>query len=245
MAPRTQRFVPPPGGDGPNVASGKRAERTGVGMFHDRHDAAVRLSRRLQAYRGRRDALVLAIPRGGLPIGAELARRLGLRLDAILTKKIGHPRDPEFAIGAVSLDDVAIDAALAAREGIASDWIAAEADRIRESLRERSRVYHGSGEHVPVAGSTVILTDDGAATGRTMLVAVDLLRRQGAARIVAAVPVAPAEAVAALSARADEVVCLEVPSSFMAIGEYYDDFTQVSDAEAAEMLRFAPAGERT
>lgn len=245
MRPRTQRFVPPAGAEGPNVASGKNGGAHGGGMFHDRHDAAVRLAGKLSGYRGRRDALVLAIPRGGLPIGAELARRLGLRLDVILTKKIGHPYNPEFAIGAVSLDGQTIDAALAAREGIPADWIAAEAARIREGLRERYRLYHGAGEPAPVAGKTVILTDDGAATGRTMLVAIDLLRRQGAARIVAAVPVAPPETVAALEMLADEVVCLEAPSSFVAIGEYYDDFTQVSDGEAAAFLRFASAGERT
>lgn len=214
-------------------------------MFHDRHDAAVRLAGRLRAYRGRRDVVILAIPRGGLPIGAELARRLGLGLDVILTKKIGHPHSPEFAIGAVSLGGETVDAALAAREGIPADWLAAEIERIREGLRERYRRYHGSGEPPSVAGRTVILTDDGAATGRTMLAAVDLLRRQGAARIVAALPVAPPETVALLETRADEVVCLEAPSSFMAIGEYYDDFTQVSDGEAAALLKLAPAGERT
>lgn len=214
-------------------------------MFHDRHDAAVRLAAKLQGYRGRRDALVLAVPRGGLPIGAVLSRRLGLGLDVILTKKIGHPYAPEFAIGAVSLTGETIDTALAAREGIPADWLAAEIVRIREGLRERYRVYHGGGEPAPVAGMTVILTDDGAATGRTMLAAVDLLRRQGAARIVAAVPVAPPETLALLEARADEVVCLEAPSDFRAIGGSYDDFTQVSDGEAAELLRFAPAGERT
>lgn len=214
-------------------------------MFHDRHDAAVRLAGKLRGYRGRRDALILAIPRGGLPIGAVLARELGLRLDVILTKKIGHPYNPEFAIGAVSLAGESIDEGLAAREGIPADWIAAETARIRESLRERYRRYHGAGAPASVRGKTVILTDDGAATGRTMLAALDLLRREGAAKLVAAVPVAPPETVALLETRADEVVCLEVPSSFMAIGESYDDFTQVSDGEAAEILRFAPAGERT
>lgn len=214
-------------------------------MFHDRHDAAVRLAGKLRGYRGRRDTVILAIPRGGLPIGATLSRELGLRLDVILTKKIGHPYNPEFAIGAVSLAGESIDEALAAREGIPSDWIAAEIARVRESLRERYRLYHGPGKPSPVGGKTVILTDDGAATGRTMLAAVDLLRRQGAAKIVAAVPVAPPETVALLESRADEVVCLEAPSSFMAIGEFYDDFTQVTDGEAAEFLKFAPAGERT
>ncbi|MCR4294139.1 MAG: phosphoribosyltransferase family protein [Elusimicrobia bacterium] len=206
-------------------------------MFHDRHDAAVRLLRKLQGYRGRRDALVLAIPRGGLPIGGLLARELGLPLDVILTKKIGHPYNPEFAIGAVSLTGETLDEALAAREGIPADWISAEIARIREQLRERYRLYHGAGKPLPVAGKTVILTDDGAATGRTLLVAIELLRREGAAKIVAAIPVAPPETVELLEARADEVVCLEVPSSFMAIGEFYGDFSQVSDQEAAAILR--------
>ncbi|MDP3542892.1 MAG: phosphoribosyltransferase family protein [Elusimicrobiota bacterium] len=214
-------------------------------MFHDRQDAAVRLLRELKGYKGRRDALVLAIPRGGLPIGGLLARELGLPLDVILTKKIGHPYNPEFAVGAVSLTGETLDAATISREGIPAGWLAAEIARIRDGLRERYRLYHGTGKPLPVAGKTVILTDDGAATGRTMLVAIDLLRREGAAQIVAAIPVAPPETVALLEARADEVVCLEIPSSFMAIGEFYGDFTQVSDREAAEILRFAPAGERT
>ncbi len=206
-------------------------------MFHDRHDAAVRLLRRLQGYRGRRDALVLAIPRGGLPIGGLLARELGLPLDVILTKKIGHPYNPEFAIGAVSLTGETLDEGLARREGVSAEWLASEVARIRGTLRERYRLYHGAGEPLPVAGRTVILTDDGAATGRTLLVAIELLRREGAAKIVAAVPVAPPETVELLEARADEVVCLEAPSSFMAIGEFYGDFSQVSDREAAAILR--------
>lgn len=206
-------------------------------MFHDRHDAAVRLVRELQRYRGRRDTLVLAIPRGGLPIGGTLAAELGLKLDVILTKKIGHPYNPEFAIGAVSLTGETHDEELARREGISAGWIAGEIARIRAKLRERYRLYHGDEPPLPVAGKTVILTDDGAATGRTLLVAIDLLRGEGAAKIVVAIPVAPPDAVDLLEAKADEVVCLEVPPSFMAIGEFYDDFAQVSDEEAAAILR--------
>lgn len=208
-------------------------------MFHDRRDAAERLARELRGYRGRLGALILAIPRGGLPIGGLLSAELGLPLDVILTKKIGHPSNGEFAIGAVSLTSEMIDERLVSREGISARYIEEEVARVRDGLRARYRSYRGSDAPPPVAGKTVIVTDDGAATGRTMLVAIDLLRREGAARIVAALPVAPPDTVELLESRADEVVCLEVPSCFMAIGEFYEDFSQVADAEAVAILREA------
>ncbi|HAZ09199.1 MAG TPA: phosphoribosyltransferase [Elusimicrobia bacterium] len=206
-------------------------------MFRDRLDAAGRLAAKLQRYRDRKDALILAVPRGGLPIGGVLARELGLKLDVILTKKIGHPVNPEFAIGAVSLTDAAIDAALIERERIPSDFIASSISRIRESLRRRYRMYRGAARPLPVAGKTVILTDDGAATGRTLLAAIELLRSEGAGRIVAALPVAPPDTVRVLERGADEVVCLEAPGDFMAIGQFYEDFSQVTDEEAIAILR--------
>lgn len=211
-------------------------------MFHDRRDAALRLVRRLERFRDRADALVLAVPRGGLPVGGTLARELGLKLDVILTKKIGHPDNPEFAIGSVSLTDETLDEELVAREEIPARYLDAQIARIREGLRTRSRLYHGEGGPLPVAGTTVILTDDGAATGRTLLVAIDLLRREGAARIVVALPVAPPQAVALLRTRANEVVCLETPAEFLAIGEFYEDFSQVEDADAVRILRTGSKG---
>jgi predicted phosphoribosyltransferase len=206
-------------------------------MFRDRDDAARLLAKKLAHWRGRKDVLVLAVPRGGLPIGAVLARELGLRLDVILTKKIGHPSNPEFAIGAVSLAGESIDERTVARDAISPAYIAQEIALIRETLEKRYRMYCGAARPAPVAGKTVILTDDGAATGRTLLVAVDLLRGQGAARIVVALPVASEDAVAALRACADEVVCLEIPADFMAIGQFYADFSQVPDEEAVALLR--------
>ena len=206
-------------------------------MFHDRHDAAVRLASELRSYRDAKDAVVLAVPRGGLPIGGVLARELNLKLDVILTKKIGHPYNPEFAIGAVSLTDEILDEDLVRREGISGGYLDGEVARIRGALRAKYRLYHGAGRPLPVAGRTVILTDDGAATGRTLLAAIDLLRREGAAKIVAAIPVAPPETVQLLKSRADEAVCLETPSSFMAIGEFYEDFSQVEDSDAVAILK--------
>lgn len=206
-------------------------------MFRDRLDAAGRLAAKLQRYRNLKDAVILAVPRGGLPIGGALARELGLKLDVILTKKIGHPANPEFAIGAVSLTDAAIDAALVERERIPPSFIASEIARIRENLRQRYRMYRGAARPLPVAGKTVILTDDGAATGRTLLAAIELLRSEGAGRIVAALPVAPPDTLKVLERSADEVVCLEAPGDFVAIGQFYEDFSQVADEEAVSILR--------
>lgn len=206
-------------------------------MFRDRLDAAERLARALARYRGAPDALVLAVPRGGLPIGGVLARELRLKLDVILTKKIGHPDNPEFAIGAVSLTDATVDAGVVERDGIAPEYIAAQVSRIRESLRRKYLAYGAGTRPLAVAGKTVILTDDGAATGRTLLAAIPLLKSAGARRVVVAIPVAPRDAVAELERGADEVVCLEVPDEFRAIGEFYGDFSQVPDEDAVAILR--------
>jgi predicted phosphoribosyltransferase len=209
-------------------------------MFRDRREAAGRLARELSRYRDRKDAVVLAVPRGGLPIGGVLARELNLKLDVILTKKIGHPDNPEFAIGAVSLTDAAVDAALIEREGIPSGYISTEIARIRESLRQRYQMYRGAARPLSVADKTVILTDDGAATGRTLIAAIELLRHEGAGKIIVALPVAPPDTVELLGRNADQVVCLEQPVDFMAIGQFYRDFSQVPDEEAVAILRGEP-----
>lgn len=211
-------------------------------MFHDRHDAALRLAGRLKDYRGRQDALVLAVPRGGVPIGGVLAAELRLKLDVVLAKKIGHPSNPEYAIGAVSLTEETLDEDAVARQGVSARYLDAQIARIREALRVRSRLYRGDAPPEPAAGKTVILTDDGAATGRTLLAAVELLRREGAARVVVAVPVASRDAIALLRTRADEVVCLDAPADFLAIGEFYEDFSQVDDVEAIRILRLGARG---
>ena len=208
-------------------------------MFRDRADAAERLARALKRYRGRPGLLVLAVPRGGLPVGAVLARELGADLDVVLTKKIGHPHNPEFAIGAVSLTGADVDLDVLRREGVDPEYAVREAERLREVLRERYRLYRGDAKPPAVRGRTVILTDDGVATGRTLAAAVALLKEDGAARVVVAVPVGPPDSIAALREKADEVVCLETPGDFMAIGQYYRNFDQVSDEEAVALLRGA------
>jgi putative phosphoribosyl transferase len=201
-------------------------------MLRDRLEAGERLAAALEAYRGRRDAVVLAVPRGGLPIGAVVAETLGLPLDVMLTKKIGHPQNPELAVGAVALSGEVI-GPLARQYAVPESYLLERIEAAR---------YAGDSEPVAVEGKTVLLVDDGAATGMTLRVAAAALKNAGAARVVIAVPVAPEEAVAVLRPRADEVVCLECPDDFRAVGQYYADFTEVDDEQAAGLLRsFTPA----
>lgn len=206
-------------------------------MFEDREDAARRLAARLKAYEGRGDAVVAAIPRGGIVIGAVVAKALRLPLEALLTKKIGHPLQPEFAIGVVNLSHELIDEEVVERERIPREYILKEVARLRELLRRRHAQYHAGRAPIGFPGKTVILVDDGLATGRTMEAAVRLAREEGAAAVVVAVPVAPADTLERLRPAVDELVCLLVPASFAAIGQFYADFAQVEDEEAMRLLR--------
>ncbi len=205
-------------------------------MFRDRNDAALRLARQLQKYHARHDAVVLAVPRGGLVIGAVLSRELRLPLDVTLAHKIGHPENSELAIGAVSLTDEQVDETSLKKAGIPLDYVKGEVSRVREILSERSRLYRSRSAPIPLADKTVILTDDGAATGQTLLAAIALIRREKPLRIICAIPVAPAATATLLSLQADEVLCLESPKRFKAIGEFYRVFGQVEDDEAARLL---------
>lgn len=213
-------------------------------MLRDRLEAGERLAAALEAYRGRRDAVVLAVPRGGLPIGAVVAETLGLPLDVMLTKKIGHPDNPEVAVGAVALAGEVI-GPLAEELGVPDSYLREQVRLLRAELLRRRAFYAGSAPPVPVRGKTVLLVDDGAATGMTLKAAAGALRSAGAARVVIALPVAPPDALAVLRSCADEVVCLESPENFRAVGQFYRDFTEVDDEQAAGLLRScSPASPR-
>jgi putative phosphoribosyl transferase len=205
-------------------------------MFRDRLEAGERLAEALEAYRGRRGALVLAVPRGGLPIGAVIAESLGLPLGVLLVKKIGHPENPEVAVGAVALSGEVI-SPRAEELGVADFYLREQVRLLRAELRRRHALYAGSAEPLRVAGQTVLLVDDGAATGMTLKAAAGALRAAGAARLVIAVPVAPPDALALLCACADEAICLEIPRDFSAVGQFYADFAEVDDEQAAGLLR--------
>jgi predicted phosphoribosyltransferase len=205
--------------------------------FADRTDAGRQLARLLQGYKGQRDAVLLAIPRGGLATGRALADELDLPLDILLAKKLGHPFQPEYALGVVNLADEWVDDETVRRDGIPADWLEREIARIRQELKRRSEQYRGGEKPIPLAGKTAILVDDGIATGRTMSSAVRLARKEGAKSVVVAAPVAPLHSIAELRALADEVYCVLTPREFFAIGQFYKDFQQLGDEEAIRLLR--------
>jgi predicted phosphoribosyltransferase len=205
--------------------------------FRDRREAGRLLAARLAPYRGRPDVLVLALPRGGVPVGYEVARALGAPLDVFLVRKLGVPGHEELAMGAVASGGVQVlNADVLAGLGLSDRVVAAVAARELQELERRERLYRGARPPRDVQGRTVILVDDGLATGATMRAAIHALRRRGAARIVVAVPVAPLQTCAELRAEADEVVCLVTPEPFLAVGLWYDDFTQTSDDEVRALL---------
>jgi putative phosphoribosyl transferase len=183
------------------------------------------------------DAVVLALPRGGVPVAAEIASALDLPLDVLVVRKLGVPGHVELGMGAMGEDGtVVLNDELVDRLGLSQKEIAAVAQREGAEVERRLEAYRRGRPPVAVEGRTVIVVDDGLATGYTARAAVELLRRRGASRVVLAVPVAPAEAVAELRGVADEVVCAHTPDWFMAIGQWYDDFHQVPDREVASLL---------
>lgn len=201
-------------------------------LIRNRETAARLLAERLEKYRGQQ-GVVLAIPRGGVPVAAPIARHLGMPLEVTLSKKIGHPANPEFAIGSVSLDSVQVDA----RADVPPAYIAAEVERIREGLRQKYSLYMGNRVHVPLQDRVAILVDDGIATGKTLLATIDLVKKEQPRKIVVAVPVASPSAYETVSSLVDEVVCLLVPISFQAVGQFYEEFSQVSDEQVIELLQ--------
>jgi len=207
--------------------------------FVDRHDAGVQLAKRLVHLRGA-DPVVVGLPRGGVPVAAEVARVLDAPLDVILVRKLGVPFQPELGFGAIGEDGVRVLAPEIVQVGqVTDDEIAAVEARERIELERRIVLYRGGRDPVPLAGRTVVVVDDGIATGSTARAALQVARAHGASRVVLAVPVAPTKTLEALSEDADEVVCLETPSPFGAVGLFYEDFSATSDEEVIAALRSA------
>ncbi len=203
----------------------------------NRRVAGQALAEALKSYAGRDDVIVLALPRGGVPVAAEVARALGVPLDVMLVRKLGLPGHPELAMGAIASGGVRVmNDDVARRLSVSPAAIEAVAEAEGRELARRERVYRGERPWPDLRGRCVILVDDGLATGATMHAAIDAVRAQQPACIVVAVPVAPPDTVRTLEALVDEVVCPLQPQSFMAIGQWYQDFTQTSDDEVITLL---------
>jgi len=216
-----------------------------VAMFHDRSDAGRALATALMHHAGDAadgEVVVLALPRGGVPIAFEVAGRLGAPLDVFLVRKLGVPGHEELAMGAIASGGVQIlNEPLIARLGISRHVIDETVTRERRELQRREQVYRGGRPPLAVAGRTVILIDDGLATGATMRAAIAGLRKLGPGRVVVAVPVAAPDACAEIGAEVDEIVCLARPSPFHGVGLWYDDFEQLDDAQVHALLGASPA----
>jgi putative phosphoribosyl transferase len=206
--------------------------------FRNRSEAGQLLARVLESYKDRENVLVLALPRGGVPVGYEVALALNAPFDIFLVRKLGVPGHEELAMGAIASGGVRTLNSLVIQElHIPPAIIEAVAVQESDELLRREQLYRGDKPNPSVAGRTVILVDDGLATGSSMRAAVAALRPQNPAKIIVAVPVAPEEACNELRREADEVVCLLTPDLFSAVGLWYEDFNQTSDAEVTEIIR--------
>jgi putative phosphoribosyl transferase len=208
--------------------------------FRDRFEAGRRVAAALQHMAGRPKLLVLALPRGGVPVGYEVARALNAPLDLMLVRKLGVPGHEELAMGAIASGGVrVISDDIVSALGIPERAIATIAANEEHELERRERAYRGNRPLPQVSGKTVILVDDGLATGSTMRAAVAALKAQRPERLVIAVPVAAPETCEALRHEVDEVVCALAPEPFFAVGNWYEDFSQISDEEVRQLLRRA------
>lgn len=205
--------------------------------YRNRADAGSKLVERLGAFADSDDTLVIGLPRGGVPVAAEVADALGLPLDILSVRKLGVPENEELAMGAVAtgnvivLDEEVIDAC-----GVSHDDVEREVERKWHELRRREEVYRQSGDPIPVDQVQVILVDDGAATGSTLLSAIRSLRRRNVSRVVVALPVASSSAIRDLQREADEVICVVEPHVFRAVGEWYEEFGATSNEEVVQLL---------
>ena len=207
-------------------------------MFKDRFDAAYQLVPYLKKYNNDHNAIVLAIPRGGLQLGSILAHELHLPLDIILTKKIGFPGNPEYAIGAASLQHIMVTKDFLDMPEL-RPYIAQQVAQIRKLLHKRSVEYRHNKPPLKLTNKIVIVVDDGVATGNTLMATLALIKQDKPQKIIVALPVAAPTALERLRQEVDEVICLQSPENFASVGQFYEHFDQVDDQEAIQLLHKA------
>ncbi|ETN96470.1 phosphoribosyltransferase [Zhouia amylolytica] len=205
-------------------------------MFKNRIEAATMLAEKLLSYKERPDTIILAIPRGGIPVGATIAKILQLPMDIVLTKKIGHPYNTEFAIGALSLESVVLghDA-----DNVSKNYINNQIIQLRETLQKKYDTYYQGIKRKTLTNKTVILTDDGIATGNTIIATINLIAKERPSKIIIAVPVSSISAFNKIknTPHVDQMIALEQPADFYAVGQYYKDFSPVKDSEAIKLFK--------
>lgn len=205
-------------------------------MFHDRTHAAFLLANELKKYH-RANAIILAIPRGGVPIGYTIAHQLGLTLEPILVKKIGHPENPEYAIGSVSSTELIV----SDTNGISEEYIKGEVKRLRQVMQEKYKLFMANNAPVDLKGKIAILVDDGLATGNTMLACIEHIRKSEPSKIIVAVPVSSISAYKKIKNQANELICLFTSSDFYAVGQFYENFTEVTVDTVTHLIEKANA----
>ena len=206
-------------------------------IFRDRKDSGMRLAQALKELKGM-NVIVLAIPRGGVPVAKEVASFLGCEMDLIITRKVGAPGNPEFAIGSVTQDgELITDREFATSYGVGERYLIEESKRQADIIKERLRRFRGDRPYPSLKDRIVVVVDDGIATGYTIRAAVQSVRRKNPAKLILAVPVAPRDTIEDLRKEVDQVVCLSAPEIFYAIGEFYENFEQVEDEEVVRILK--------
>lgn len=211
-----------------------------MARFADRHEAGQELAQELSDYTDREEVVVLGLPRGGVPVAFEVAKALRVPLDVFVVRKLGAPGNPELAMGAIASGGVRVmNAGVVNRLGVSNEAIERVTEQEREKLNEREEIYRGARPGVDLAGKTVILIDDGLATGATMRAAVSALREHKPEKVVLAVPTAPAETCAEFEKLVDENVCLTTPRPFFGVGGAYRDFSQTTNEQVRHFLERA------
>ena len=205
-------------------------------MFTNREEAGRLLAKKLINYSNKSDAVVVAIPRGGVPVGAVIAKKLQIPLEIVLSKKIGHPFNKEYAIGAVTLESSVLSEFV---PGISKRYIEDETSKIRKILKKRHKTYYGKAAPLSLKNKNVIIVDDGVATGNTLISSIQLIRMQEPSTIVVALPVAPPKALKKIKELTSVVttICLSTPLNFQSVGQFYENFNQVNDQEVLKLLR--------
>jgi predicted phosphoribosyltransferase len=204
-------------------------------MFNNREDAALKLAEKLEKYKNT-NGVILAIPRGGVPIGFTISKKLNLPLEIIMSKKIGHPLNPEYAIGSVTMHNIIINEN---NKDVSKEYIQNEHLKILNKLKEKYKIFMGEKNQTNFKNKTLIIVDDGIATGNTILAAIEDIKQNKPKEIIIATPVAPKNVASKLSKLVNEFICLELPIEFMAIGQFYNNFSQVTDEEVVELIKLS------